>query len=888
MPGTELTVYVVSHTHWDREWYQPLGRFRQRLVALIDDVLDDPPDAGDSFLLDGQAVVLEDYLAVRSERRRELETRLRDGAIEAGPWYVLADELIPSGESLVRNLLAGRRVLSALGASAPPVLYSPDAFGHPAALPSVARGFGCGLIILWRGYGGSAWPPGDTVRWRAPDGEASLLYHLAPDGYEAGSSLPPEDAAARERWRRLGAELGRRASLGLVLLPNGADHHARQRQRPRALAALATAAAPARVEAGSLAGFARELERRAAGAPLGEASGELRNSYGYAWTLQGTFGTRAYQKRANAIVERALLRDAEPWVALAVRRGGPDRRDLLASAWSTLLRCHPHDTLCGCSIDQVARAMDVRLEDALAQARGLREDALADLVGHDAAATRNRRSEWSPRVVVRNRAARPRGGLALLDVVRTMAHVRVGPGSGPEPDPAPLPAEFSLRHRGEPVAMQVLDRTVRHDRIESPLDYPDDALVESAAVLAWMPTVGGYGTSALTIHTEESVARAPSAVRAGERWMENECLRVEVSESGAVRLMSRSAGMAIESLLGVEDVGDRGDLYSHSSVPPVVRADRLHDVRLTQAGPLRAEVAGRFEVRVPIALAADRASRTGETHAIDVDIALTLDASDRFLRLRVMGDNTCRDHRLRVVLNTGLRGAATIADAAFGPVVRSAIDAPPDTTEVPPPTAPLARYVTRDAGDRGVTICSDGLAEYESMDDGGVAITLVRAVGELSRSDLPERPGHAGWPTPTPGAQCLGAFTAAFAIFPHGERNAGAIDAIERTADDALVPLAGLTLRAAIGELRETTGVELEGAGLAFLACKTSEDGEWTVLRCVNLTEQPVAGAWRCGFPIARATRVRLDETSPVPIEATDGRVAFVAGPREIVTVLVR
>jgi alpha-mannosidase len=196
--------------------------------------------------------------------------------------------------------------------------------------------------------------------------------------------------------------------------------------------------------------------------------------------------------------------------------------------------------------------------------------------------------------------------------------------------------------------------------------------------------------------------------------------------------------------------------------------------------------------------------------------------------------------------------------------------------------------VTRDAGDRGVTICSDGLAEYESMDDGGVAITLVRAVGELSRSDLPERPGHAGWPTPTPGAQCLGAFTAAFAIFPHGERNAGAIDAIERTADDALVPLAGLTLRASIGELRETTGVELEGAGLAFLACKTSEDGEWTVLRCVNLTEQPVAGAWRCGFPIARATRVRLDETSPVPIEATDGRVAFVAGPREIVTVLVR
>lgn len=888
MPGTELIVYVVSHTHWDREWYQPLGRFRQRLVALIDEVLDDPPEAGDSFLLDGQAVVLEDYLAVRPDRRRELEARLRDGAIEAGPWYVLADELIPSGESLVRNLFAGRRVLAALGATAPPVLYSPDAFGHPAAMPSVARGFGCGLIILWRGYGGSAWPPGDTVRWRAPDGQESLLYHLPPDGYEAGSSLPPEDAAARERWRRLGAALGRRASLALVMLPNGADHHARQRQRPRALAALAAAAAPARVEAGSLTGFARELERRAAGAPLGVVSGELRNSYGYTWTLQGTFGTRAYQKRANAIIERALLRDAEPWAALALHLGGRDRRDLLASAWTTLLRCHPHDTLCGCSIDQVARAMDVRLEDAMAQALGVRDDALADLVGHDAAATRGRRSEWSPRVVVRNRAARPRGGLACLDVVRTMAHVRVGPGSGPESEPAPLPAEFSLRHRGEPVAMQVIDRTVRHDRIESPLDYPDDALVESATVLAWMPVVGGYGTSALTIHTEESVACAPSSVRAGDRWVENEWLRVEVDASGAVRVTSRSTGIAIESLLAVEDVGDGGDLYTHSARPPTLCADRLDDVRLTQAGPLRAELMGRLELQVPVALAADRRSRLAETHRMGIDVALTLDASERFLRLRVTGDNTCRDHRLRLVLRTGLAGAATIADAAFGPVERRAITAPPDTDETPPATAPLARYVTRDAGDRGVTIYSDGLAEYESMEDGGVAITLVRSVGELSRSDLPERPGHAGWPTPTPGAQCLGAFTAEFAIFPHGERNADTIDVIEHTADDVLLLLAGLTLRAAIGELRETTGVELEGAGLAFLACKASEDGEWTVLRCVNLTEQPVAGAWRCGFPIARAVRARLDETSPVSIETAGGRLAFVAGPREIVTVLVR
>src|SRR5258705_8907719 len=88
-------VLVVAHTHWDREWYHTADRFRQRLVALVDELLDDPPPAGESFLLDGQAIVLDDYLAVRPERAAELSRLLRESRLEAGPWYVLGDELIP-------------------------------------------------------------------------------------------------------------------------------------------------------------------------------------------------------------------------------------------------------------------------------------------------------------------------------------------------------------------------------------------------------------------------------------------------------------------------------------------------------------------------------------------------------------------------------------------------------------------------------------------------------------------------------------------------------------------------------------------------------------------------------------------------------------------------
>src|SRR5512134_3107480 len=171
-----LDVRLVVHTHWDREWYRPVTQFRSRLVALIDEVLDGA--AGRPFLLDGQAVVLEDYLALRPERSADVSNALRQGAIEAGPWYVLADALIPSGEGLVRNLLAGRRVMRSLRAAPPDVLYCPDSFGHPAYLPAIARGFGCESVILWRGYGRKSHPPGDTSNWVAPDGSSVVLYHL--------------------------------------------------------------------------------------------------------------------------------------------------------------------------------------------------------------------------------------------------------------------------------------------------------------------------------------------------------------------------------------------------------------------------------------------------------------------------------------------------------------------------------------------------------------------------------------------------------------------------------------------------------------------------------------------------------------------------------------
>jgi hypothetical protein len=707
------------------------------------------------------------------------------------------------------------------------------------------------------------------------------MFHLPPSGYEIGANLPGAEDEAKVRWRDMRRVLAGRATTGVVLVLHGADHHALQRDAAQALALLERVGEHDNVRRSSLRAFAERAVARAAQQRLRIVSGELRDSYGYAWTLQGTFGTRAAEKRLNALAERALVRGAEPWVALAARRTpSSTSRALVHTAWRTLLAAHPHDTLCGTAIDEVAAAMELRLVAAANQATGLRDDAIATLLGHDPAGAREQRAAWQPVVVVRNEAARARGGVATVDVQTFLMDVPVGPGSAPTEEPAVAAADTPvLQDVGR---LQVLSRATTYDRIESPRHYPDNDLVAATTALAWVPPIPGYGLRAFPVGEAADEGAQPNApVVVVKRRMQNGLLSVEAADDGEVAVVHTASGWRLEPLILLEDEADGGDLYTPSLRPNGSRDDLLAVKRLHR-GPLRGELRLDWRMRAP---------GHGRLQTVaELSTHIVLDADAPFVRVDVTGTNMAADHRLRIGFATGVRGASVWADAAFGPVQRVPIDVPAEEarTEKPPATQPLHRYVSLFDRSRGVTVFSDGLAEYEARQDGTVFVTLVRAVGELSKNDLPERPGHAGWPVAAPRAQSLGAFRASFAIMPHGSRTTATIDAIERAADDVLNPLVGTTLRSALRVPEPVAGVELEGPGLAFTALKESDDGQWTVTRCVNLLDEPSTGSWHFGFSVAEARRARLDETPLDAIDVVDNRVRFAAGPRGIVTILVR
>src|SRR5256886_11931883 len=208
-----LIFHLIPHTHWDREWYLPRAAFQARLVPALDDLIERlQADPGfKSFLLDGQTVLVADYLSVRPEREADLKTLVKTGRLQVGPWYVLADELIPSGEALVRNLLLGAADAERFGGRLD-VLYSPDAFGHPPAWPTLAREFGIRYGVVWRGLGGEAGRERDLYRWRGLDEKEVVLWHLPPPGYDIAAALPADAERLFAAWAPVRGALVQRAT----------------------------------------------------------------------------------------------------------------------------------------------------------------------------------------------------------------------------------------------------------------------------------------------------------------------------------------------------------------------------------------------------------------------------------------------------------------------------------------------------------------------------------------------------------------------------------------------------------------------------------------------------------------------------------------------------
>lgn len=694
----EQALAVYYHTHWDREWYMPFRAYQVRLAEVVDEILERlESDALPCFMLDGQTVVLEDYLELRPENRGRLEALVHAGRLSIGPWFVAPDEFLVSGESLIRNLARGIRTADAWGCRQF-TGYLPDTFGHAADMPMLLTKLGIDSAIVWRGVN----PRQSLFWWQSPNGDRVRTLHLT-EGYFQ-MMLDDWELGPEERQTALCNTVARLQAVcpagAPVLLPQGADHlgptPVEGRRMLQACYPGLWETTPEKFMA-SLNGLDG----------LETIAGELTDNSA-AFLLPGVYSARLYLKQANRRLEHALTRRLEPLLAMTQGFGGDVRHPAheLDTAWKTLNLNHPHDSICGCSVDEVHRENEVRfdqvreLSDAL-QARA--EAALSDVGGQQ---------DW----VIFNTGDRPYTG--VVPVVEDLAA-----------EDAPLYLQPARRH-------WVLDEAHLSDPHRIPMAHLKKYRREG---WIWVQDIPPFGMKVVKKGTTADIV----SVSVTATSLENEFLAVTVAPDGTVSIRDKRTGAVHAGTLFYRGWQDEGDSYNVDPVQDPVLAEYEGSEGVVHAGPLVGELRliHRFPAQDLLLLQTAMATHlrlTAGSPVLEINIAPGLPLP--VMHVIQLGFRTPRP-----VDAVQAEGHFNIVTRRYDPDYRLR-DQPPagKMKEHKTNTGPIQRFVSAN----GQSWITEGLTEYEVAGD-CLYITILRTFNMLSRENLGTRGAPAGPPLVT-------------------------------------------------------------------------------------------------------------------------------------------
>ncbi len=868
-----LRIVLVPHTHWDREWYLPYQRYRTRLVGFFDllfDILDNDPDYK-HFMLDGHTILIEDYLDVRPDRREKLERYVREGRLAAGPWYVIPDEFLPSGEALVRNILRGHRVARELGAVMN-VVYIPDPFGQIAHMPAIARGFGIDRCVFWRGTDASL--KTTEFAWESPDGSAVLTKHIR-GGYGIGAPFPTDEDAFIEKVEFVRGLLQPYLSVPELLLMWGSDHTPPQRELSRLVRAYNARIDDAELVIGSLPQLFDELQPLIEARSLTKRRGEFRSGQ-LSHVLPGVLSARMWIKQRTFDCEQALTRWAEPltlWSELARAKLGEmwlepapapgptsphpsevrSEWGLLDRAWRLLLENQPHDSICGCSVDQTHDEMRPRFDQCEQVAEDLTQQAMRRIAAQSVA----------DRVFVFN----PLPGARADYVTTTVPAVR-------DATPVALIDDAGRRHDCQ---------LVQHEADPLILGRPRSAIGFVAR------EVPGFGYRTYKVEYGPGRAEARPAKKKAAPKIDNGIFSVSADpRDGTLRVEDKRTGAKLRGLNRLVDGGDRGDEYNYCATDPDPLVDAPAappNVRLIEDGPARQTLEIKMTYQLPAKLNEKR-QRVAKTVACPVRVLVSLSPGVPRIDVRTEFENNAEDHRLRAYFPSGVQTDVAHAEQHFGVVTRTIALPQADGTWLEQPSGyqPQKTFVDVNDGKGGLMIANRGLPEYEALPAKTgvtIALTLLRCVGWLSRMDFPSRKGHAGPPLSTPGAQLIGKHLFEYSIIPH----TGGWERAYAEAHRFAAPLRARYGRNGTGRLPARASLlDVDGVGLVVTALKRGEDGEGAVVRVYNTLNRASSGRISFGERWSRAEVIDMKEDVLRAADVADGSVRLKLRPNEILT----
>ncbi|WP_449343034.1 glycoside hydrolase family 38 N-terminal domain-containing protein [Thalassobacillus hwangdonensis] len=755
---TKKRVYVVPHSHWDREWYFTIEDSNLLLAENMDHLIDllENNDDYHGYVFDAQMSIVDEYLKVRPENFDRLKLMIEAKRIFVGPWYTQADSLLVHKESLVRNLLYGVKGTEKMGHSMG-IGYLPDIFGQNQYLPSLFKGFGIDYAVLQRGIYSDQLNGNLNFTWKSPDGE-TVKANMQALGYGPGKFLTADDEFVEERLEPMLAKLaGMNRDSDNLLLPSGGDQVLVREHFPETVKKLNEKDGQYEYVLSDYEQFMEDTwnENDFPNTIEGELIGTERSR------IHNTIRSQRYDiKKLNAIVEHKIINQLEPLAVIGQSLGLRYPQARLDEMWKNLFDVHAHDSIGGCNSDDTNNDIMHRLEKIDRQADGLM-NLIKRQVTHAIAAKNGQDNIF----ILFHTDAKNYHGTVETVLFTKDAKFAVQTLDGTKID-------FSITEQEYLSGGKKIVVTAEGDKeVEIPGYYRTELVLNNVSSPAL-----GY----TTLQVVEGADTVDQPTSTDTNTIENDAYALAF-EAGTLELTEKATGVSVADFLQFEDSADAGDSYDYSPLP----GDEA--LILTDAELVNVEKAGQVErmtVRHTKIVPADLENRLDpkEEKPLTIETTFELRRNEELVRVKHDIDNEVKDHRVRALIQTPV----TQPEESFGDQGYSVINRPVENPrmenwkengfkEAPVPIYTVEQFAGVENADAHLSAFTKGLKEYEVLKENGkFALTLFRSVGLLGRDDLAWRPGRASGinnkVVVTPDAQMIEEMTFEYAIHMKGGR----------------------------------------------------------------------------------------------------------------------
>ena len=715
-------VIAYLHTHWDREWYRTKEEFNLRLLEVFDEILNELETGSmPCFYFDGQTAALEDYLKFRPEKLGLVRNLIAKKRLFIGPFFVSADNFLVNGISLVRNLEMGIEYSKNLGESEF-IGYLSDTFGHSRSIFDILKSFNILYSIVWRGV--PALSQNDFKMNGVSTTKLAAGYFM--DVLHTISGFEPDSEEFKTGIKTLVGILDKIAqnSSDTLLLPVGADHLTGLLNSScliqNANAVLKKIAAENIAGDGKEAGAYYEIKLASpfeyiknikySGPDL---EGEfLDNSETY--ILPGVYSSRIPQKAENACLQWDLFRIVEPFNFFF----GGKYKPSLDYAAKELIKNHAHDSIYGCSTDEVHRCVDSRFSKVKAVCDGVKHRLIRDFKRNNLVKPLN--DGFYPDFADKNFTETPEN-FALLN----FSNFEYSGVASVITDHKLCNAQLVRKFRG-------FSDEILYDTRQIPVTEQYLPLYEYL--------IEAKDLKPFSLSTFKSVDE-PCSLEINDFKISNSFVELALRRANgklSINLFDKILKTEYSDVLKILVTEDIGDSYNFAPKSKPLEY-KLLGVKVIEKGPVRACLRLLFE------------------NNFKLDVYLSNSA--KFFEFRAKFNNNKKNQKIQACFNLKNPIDITFAEDAFGYIERKhdynlfLLDNMPVTPRIELNTNsyPMQRWLLA----QGFGVTTVGLNEYEVYKN-ELKITLIRGTARISEPKNKARYVPAGPPIETPELQCLG------------------------------------------------------------------------------------------------------------------------------------